>query len=75
MTKQEKATIYRDVNKHSELGLESPVGEVNEEELKNLAGAKNVNQEEPLSSFIPEISVLVSQRLFAQLPGCATFIN
>lgn len=53
MTKQEKAAIYRDVNKHSDLGLESPVGEVNEEELKNLAGAKNVNQEEPLSSFIP----------------------
>lgn len=74
MTKQEKAAIYRDVNKHSELGLESPVGEVNEEELKNLAGAKNVNQEEPLSSFIPG-PVLVSQQLFAQLPGCATFIN
>ncbi|AGN34611.1 class II lanthipeptide, LchA2/BrtA2 family [Bacillus paralicheniformis] len=42
MSHREMAAIYRDANKRANLEFSNPVGEVNEEELKNLAGAADV---------------------------------
>lgn len=42
MSNREKAELYRNASNRTELGFVNPVGEVSEDELRNLAGAADV---------------------------------
>ncbi|MGO1134194.1 class II lanthipeptide, LchA2/BrtA2 family [Bacillus subtilis] len=65
MSNREKAELYRNASKRTELGFVNPVGEVSEDELRNLAGAADVTP--PL---LPHcLAEYLSQQLFVLLPN------
>nr|WGD69459.1 class II lanthipeptide, LchA2/BrtA2 family [Bacillus subtilis] len=67
MSNREKAELYRNASKRTELGFVNPVGEVSEDELRNLAGATDVTPHTTPSSLPCGVFVTANFLSFYQM--------
>nr|MDH3082901.1 class II lanthipeptide, LchA2/BrtA2 family [Bacillus subtilis] len=75
MSNREKAELYRNASKRTELGFVNPVGEVSEDELRNLAGATDVTPHTTPSSLPCGVFVTAAFVLLPNVHQVANLTN